>query len=58
MALGVVLELAEDEGRDFRRGKGLPAELDAEDLARRQIAGQAEGKEFEFLLHVLDATAH
>ena len=58
VALGIALELAQDEGRDFRRRVGLVAELDAQHFARREIVGEAEREELELVLNVFDAAAH
>ena len=58
IALGVALELAQDECGNFRRRKRLLAQLDAQHLARREIVGQTERKQFQFVANVLDAAAH
>jgi hypothetical protein len=49
-------QLAQDEGRDFRRGEGALAELELDH--RLAVRGDAEGKQPQFLGHVSDAAAH
>ncbi len=58
VALGVALQLAEDQRGDFRRSGRLVAERDAKYFARLKIVGKAEGEELQFFLDVFDATSH
>ncbi len=57
-ALGVALELAQNESRNFRRSERLVAELDAQNFARLQVFGQAEWEEFQFFLNVVNPASH
>ena len=58
VALGIALQLAQDESRNFRRGEGLVAELDAQHFAGGEIVSQPEREELQLVLHILDAAAH
>ena len=58
VALGIALELAQDERRNLRRRVGLVAQLDAQHFARREVVGQAEREELQLVLYVFDAAAH
>ncbi len=57
-ALGVALELAENESRDFRRRKGPLAKSDTQDFAGLQVFGEAEGEELLFFLDVVNPASH
>ena len=54
--LGAVLQFAEDERRDFRRGEFPLAEPDADDAPR--FAGDAEWEEARFVTNVVEPFAH
>jgi len=56
--LGVALELAEDVGGYLGWGEAHFAELDAGDFALLHVAGEMEGEELEFALHLGEAAAH
>ena len=56
MRLGVLFELAQNEGRDLRRREGLLAQLDAD--YRFAVRGDAERKQFQLVLNVGDAAPH
>ena len=58
VTLGVALELAQDERRNFRRRVGLVAQLDAQHFAGSEVVGEAEREELELVLNVFDAAAH
>ena len=58
IALGIALELAQDERGNLRRREGLVAQLDAQHFARREVVGQAEREELQLVLNVFDAAAH
>ena len=57
-ALGVALELAQNERGNFRRSESLVAQLDAQDFAGLQVFGEAEGEELQLFLNVFDAASH
>ena len=57
-ALGIALELAENERGNFRRGEGLLAEFDAQNFAGLQIFGEAEREELQFVLNVFNSASH
>ena len=58
VALGVALELAEDEGGNFRRCEFSLAQAKAQNLARLDFVGEPEGEELQLLLYVFEAAAH
>ena len=58
VALGIALELAQDEGGNLRRREDLSPELDAQHFAGRKVVGQAEREELQFVANVFDAAAH
>ena len=57
-ALGVALELAQDERGNFRRSEGLVAELDAQHFAGLQVFGKAEREKLQLFLNVFHAASH
>ena len=58
VALGVALELAEDEGGDLRRRVFALADVKAEDFAGLDVFGEMEGEELQLFLNVFKAAAH
>ena len=58
VTLGIALQLAQDESRNLRRGKGLIAELDAQHFAGGEIFRQTEREELQLVAHILDVAAH
>ena len=58
VAFGVALELAKDEGGNFRRRVFALANAKAQYLARLDVFGEMEGEELQLLLHVFEAAPH
>ena len=58
VALGVLLQLAQDVGGDLRRRVLLRANLQAEHFAGLDVRREVEGKELQLFLDVFDAAAH
>ena len=57
-ALGVALELTQNERGNLRRSEGLVAEFDAKHFALLEVIGKTEREELQFLCDVFDAAAH
>src|SRR5208337_2427201 len=58
IALGVALQLAQDERRNFGRSECFVAQLDAQHFAGGEIFGEAKREELQFVLDVFNAAAH